>query len=73
MRKSNSISKTQIGLECLECLGHLGAILEGWVALVEEIIFSPKITPIPVRDFIFSKITPRPVRTFFPLKITPRQ
>ena len=44
------ISKTQISLECLECLGHLGAILEGWVALVEEIIFPPKITPRLVRD-----------------------
>ena len=47
---SEYISKTQISLECLECLGHLGAILEGWVALVEEIIFPPKITPRLVRD-----------------------
>ena len=46
----NLISKTQISLESLECLGHLGTILEGWVALVEEIVSSPKITPRLVRD-----------------------
>ena len=68
----NLISKTQIGLESLECLVHLGDVLEGWVALVEEIIFFPKITPRPVRDLIFSKITPRPVRDFVFSKITPR-
>jgi Hsp70 protein len=46
----NFISKTQISLESLECLGHLGTILEGWVALVEEIVSSPKITPRLVKD-----------------------
>ena len=60
------ISKTQISLESLESLRHLGVILESWVALVEEIIFSPKITPRLVRDYFFSKITPRVVRNFFP-------
>ncbi|KAH9984786.1 hypothetical protein BJV77DRAFT_1071851 [Russula vinacea] len=40
----------KISLESLECLGHLGTILEVWVALVEEIVSSPKITPRLVRD-----------------------